>query len=77
MIGYSLSTARRNAQADQTKLGVRIGKYCIANNIPVEGVAAAAGVSRTAVYDWFCGAYSPRPKIAEVVAAYLSTYSAK
>lgn len=58
--GYSVRLTRLNAEADQTRLGVRLGKKCIAANISVHSVAKMLGVSRQTVYSWFCGFYTPQ-----------------
>lgn len=53
--GYTVSVVHANADADPQLLGVQLGRYCIANNIPVIEVAEALGVTRAAVYNWFSG----------------------
>ena len=55
MIGYSQQLVKANKKADQTLLGVQLGRHCIKQDIPVAYVAESFGVSRTAVYAWFKG----------------------
>ena len=57
--GYSMSLVYANKKADNKHRGVALGRYCIQNQIPVSEVAVAFKVSRTAVYNWFCGASHP------------------
>lgn len=57
--GYSLALMREVEAADQSKVAIRFAKLCIAQNIPVATVAMKFGVSRTSVYAWFRGQYTP------------------
>jgi DNA-binding transcriptional regulator YiaG len=59
-IGYSLNVILLNEKAEQSLLGVKLGKKCIKRKIPVSTVATALGVSRQTVYNWFIGAYEPK-----------------
>jgi transcriptional regulator with XRE-family HTH domain len=61
MIGYTLHLQQRNRQADKRKLGVRLGRYCIRQGVPVAQVVELLGVSRQAVYNWFAGVNEPGP----------------
>jgi DNA-binding XRE family transcriptional regulator len=56
-----------NQQAEQNRLGVKLGKKCIKLGIPVADVAGRVGVSRQTVYNWFIGAYDPKPELATVI----------
>jgi DNA-binding XRE family transcriptional regulator len=56
-----------NQQAEQNRLGVKLGKKCIKLGIPVAEVAGRVGVSRQTVYNWFIGAYDPKPELATVI----------
>ena len=60
---YSLNTVLLNQQADQTRLGVKLGKKCIKLGVPVAIIAVRLGVSRQTVYNWFIGAYDPKPEL--------------
>jgi hypothetical protein len=53
--GYSTLTVRHIEEADQSLLGVRLGKICVAKHIPVSDVAEHLCVSRVTVYAWFRG----------------------
>lgn len=55
MIGYSQLIVGANKAADSKKLGVRLGKYCINNDIPVKDVMEYFCVSKQTVYNWFIG----------------------
>jgi hypothetical protein len=53
--GYSLLTVQEVREANQSLLGVQLGKICIERNIPVTDVADFFKVSRVTVYSWFRG----------------------
>ena len=55
MAGYSTLTAREIKEANQTLLGVKLGRICLDRDIPVTDVAEFFGVSRVTVYSWFRG----------------------
>jgi hypothetical protein len=57
--GYSIALLRKVKAADPKAIGVKLGRYCIDNDIPVSSVAEEFGVSRAAVYCWFAGDYAP------------------
>lgn len=59
-VGYSLKLVHMNNEASDDLLGVRLGRVCINNDVPVIDVANRLGVSRQTVYNWFCGAKSPQ-----------------
>jgi DNA-binding XRE family transcriptional regulator len=64
---YSLGIMLLNQQAEQNRVGVKLGKKCIKLGIPVAEVAVRVGVSRQTVYNWFIGAYDPKPELATVI----------
>lgn len=64
---YSLNIMLLNQQAEQKRLGVKLGKKCIKLGIPVAEIAGKVGVSRQTVYNWFIGAYDPKPELAMVI----------
>jgi len=70
-IGYSIETVRKIKEADRKKLGVKLGLYCVDNNISVAEIAAKFGVSRTTVYNWFTGSCNPDKKISAKVTKYI------
>jgi len=57
--GYSTKIVNRNDNADQTRLGVQLGKVCISKGISVIEVADYFKVTRQAVYNWFLGKSEP------------------
>ena len=57
--GYSIRLIELNKKADPKLIGVRLGKLCISNKVPVSQVAERLNVSRQTVYNWFCGVSSP------------------
>lgn len=71
--GYSLRLQDLNRRADGRKIGVRLGRACIAHNVPVSVVAKRMGVSRTTVYNWFCGVTSPQDSALTLIEAYIAS----
>lgn len=71
--GYSIKTARLNAEADDSTLGVQLGKACIEAAVPVMVVAARLGVSRQTVYNWFAGTHIPGPRSIPAIQAFLAS----
>lgn len=59
MLGYTLAQLEINKRADGRRLGVKLGRICIAKNIPVKEVAEYFSVSRLTVYKWFSGRSDP------------------
>ena len=70
--GYSTRIIELNWRADEAKLGVLLGRACIAARIPVADVASAFGVSRQTVYNWFAGAHNPKAGLHMKVANYIA-----
>jgi predicted DNA-binding protein YlxM (UPF0122 family) len=62
---------KANQAADSRKIGVALGRYCIAKDIPVADIADSFDVSRMAVYSWFTGISEPHRTKAEQIAAML------
>lgn len=60
--GYSQRIVSLNGEADASSLGVVLGRACIKTDTPVQVAAEYLGVSRTTVYNWFTGAFTPHPK---------------
>lgn len=60
--GYSHAMARVVATLDQSSVIGQFATYCVANDIPVDDVARAFKVTRSTVYNWFKGVYSPRER---------------
>lgn len=65
--GYSMSLAFANQKADVNNPGVALGRFCIDRNIPVAQVAAALGISRMTVYNWFSGYAKPTRENLEAI----------
>ena len=70
--GYSYLLVKANKAADAKHIGVKLGRYCIANDIEVARVAAVLGVSRMTVYQWFTGKAMPHKDKAEKIEKLLS-----
>jgi hypothetical protein len=62
MIGYTLYMQRSNRSANSKSLGVKFGRYCIQNNIPVAALSNEFDVSRQTLYNWFLGKHEPGPQ---------------
>jgi hypothetical protein len=58
--GYSSRIVGANSLASTDSLGVLLGRYCIANDIPASEVSDAMSVSKMTVYKWFTGKTIPR-----------------
>lgn len=54
-MSYTSKIKALNALADDSMLGVRLGRFCISTAMPVVEVAAELDVSKTVVYNWFTG----------------------
>jgi transposase len=59
--GYSVRLMNLNKAASGRRLGVKLGRACIAADISVSAVAQRLGVSRQTVYNWFVGFRDPSP----------------
>ena len=70
---YSLNTVLANQQAEQTRLGVKLGKKCIKLGVSVANIAIYLGVSRQTVYNWFVGAYDPKPELTDSIKDLIKT----
>lgn len=62
MIGYTLYLQRSNRSANPKSLGVKFGRHCIQNNIPVAKLSEEFGVTRQTLYNWFLGKHEPGPQ---------------
>ena len=70
--GYSSRLIEQNKKADDTLLGVQLGRVCIQRDVPVSDVASHLGVTRQTIYNWFCGVNPPRAeseKIKEIISS--------
>jgi transcriptional regulator with XRE-family HTH domain len=69
--GYSVRLIQLNNEADDTLIGVRLGRVCINRDISVLDVAEALQVSRQTIYHWFCGTFLPKKETAVRIRKYL------
>lgn len=69
--GYSSKIVKANLEASEESPGVKLGRFCISNEVPVKDTAAFFGVSRMTVYKWFTGQWIPRQKQADKIAEVL------
>jgi DNA-binding XRE family transcriptional regulator len=65
--GYSAKTIELNKKASNTKLGVALGRAAIKRGMSVADIANVLNVSRQTVYNWFIGAYDPRPELTKSI----------
>jgi hypothetical protein len=70
VIGYSQQIVRANRDADGRNTGVKLGRFCIAREIPVTDVMDFFGVSKQCVY-WFIGRHEPNKLFSEAITEYL------
>lgn len=70
---YSLNIVLANQEADQSRLGVKLGKKCIKLGVSVAKVAVKLGVSRQTIYNWFIGAYDPKPELTDDIKSLIKT----
>lgn len=69
--GYSVKLVNLNKAANGRKLGVKLGRACIAADISVSAVARRLGVSKQTIYNWFTGVVEPSTDRAAKVQAYI------
>lgn len=72
--GYTTRVDSLNKEADQSLLGVRLGRVCIKHDVPVAEMASQLGVSRQTIYNWFTGAFEPNSELTVYIEALLSEY---
>ena len=75
MFGYTQIVINKNREADDSKVGVRLGRICIDKNVPAQVVANYFGVSRAAVYGWFSGDKEQRGKRLIEIESFISNLS--
>ena len=61
MHGYSQRIVDATRSADPLKWGVRLGLFCIENNVSVTKISDEFKVSRMTMYNWFTGRTDPLP----------------
>jgi hypothetical protein len=67
MYGYSIKVAEAVRNADESLLGVQLGRKCVERNIPIVDVARTLKVSRQTIYSWFTGLTHPHPHRREAI----------
>jgi len=72
--GYTTRISSLNKEADQSLLGVRLGRVCIDYDVPVTEVASQLGVSRQTVYNWFTGVHEPNQELTELIEEIIAEY---
>jgi hypothetical protein len=72
MQGYTIRIAKGIKEADGNLMGVKLGRVCLAQDIPVAAVAETFGVTRQTVYYWFLGRSEPRGPACEAIEAYIA-----
>jgi transcriptional regulator with XRE-family HTH domain len=72
MQGYTIRIANGIKEADGNLMGVKLGRVCLAQDIPVAAVAEAFGVTRQTIYYWFLGKSEPRGPACEAIEAYIA-----
>ena len=70
--GYSLRIADLNKKADGSLLGVKLGRLCIKNNVPVVEVSTLLKVSRQTVYNWFIADTYVHRDLVDLVEKYIA-----
>jgi hypothetical protein len=70
--GYSLRIADLNKKADGSLLGVKLGRVCVKNNVPVVEVSTKLGVSRQTVYNWFIADTYVHKDLVDAVKEYIA-----
>jgi transcriptional regulator with XRE-family HTH domain len=71
--GYSLKLYKLNQSADDSLLGVRLGRLCMSIDMPVSEAASRLGVSRQTVYNWFSGTTTPLNRYYGLVLAFMES----
>jgi hypothetical protein len=71
MRGYTVALVKANRKAPSHLIGVELGAACIRADIPVSEVAKKFGVSRPAVYAWFCGRSIPHQVLHGAIEKYI------
>jgi hypothetical protein len=70
--GYSIKLVEANQQADESHLGVQLGRKCIEHGIPVSKAADDLGATRQTVYNWFCGGSIPQGEFVGLIHSYIA-----
>lgn len=65
--GYSAKTIELNKKASSSRLGVALGRAAIRSGVSVADISRILNVSRQTVYNWFVGAYDPKPELTKSI----------
>jgi transcriptional regulator with XRE-family HTH domain len=76
-IGYAFKTVRLNKKASRSRIGVKLGRLCICNDIAASTVAETMGVSRQTVYNWFAGITNPHKQHVEKILDLINSFKRK
>lgn len=72
MLGYTLALVKTNKAANGRGLGVKLGRVCIRNDVPVQTVAYHFKVSRQTIYNWFSGKRHPQATMHAGIESYIT-----
>ncbi len=72
--GYTTRIDSLNREADQSLLGVKLGRVCIKHDMPVAELSSQLGVSRQTVYNWFIGMHEPNNELTPFIEALIKEY---
>lgn len=75
--GYSNKIANANRNADLSSAGVKLGRFCIAEDKRVSAIAKEFNVTKLTVYKWFDGSWIPNEKHSALILEYLERESEK
>jgi hypothetical protein len=67
MVGITKKTRTAIETADSSKLGVRLGLFCLRYNIPAAHIADQLNISMPTVYAWFRGEVEPTRSIRDSI----------
>jgi len=69
--GYSNKIANANRNADLSSAGVKLGRFCIAEDKRVSTIAKEFNVTKLTVYKWFDGSWIPNETHSNQIIEYL------
>ena len=75
--GYSNKIANANRNADLSSAGVRLGRFCIAEDKRVSAIAKKFNVTKLTVYKWFDGSWIPNERHSALILEYLEKENEK
>ena len=75
--GYNPATVKTNRAANGHRIGVKLGRFCIKNGIPVEVAAHSLGVTKWTIYRWFSGASEPHRTHGRLIKKFIDEFIAE